>query len=480
MIALVLAGFLVPMLGGVCTLIVPRSWVKGFSQVVAFVAFLCSLLVLIELGQAGQIGSTVDLVSLAGVVAFGIIVDKTSALVGLAMVLVGFLIVVYSTGYLSPGNREHPEPEVKRRYYFFLLVFIGSMAGLVYSSTMIGLLVFFELTGVCSWALIAYYEGLEARKSALKAIVTTQVASLGMYAATAVFFVLSGSFQLSRLASLPDGAKLIIFIGILIAAWGKSAQLPFHFWLPDAMVAPTPISAYLHAASMVNAGVYVFARCLISAGSVPAVIGTVGAVMAVLTMLYGFFMYFPQRDLKRLLAYSTITQLSYIFLALSVSVFGSQLAFDGAVAHIFNHAFAKGLFFLVAGALSYAAGTKMLPSLRGVMGKMPLVGISFAVAMLGVTGVPPFNGFFSKFSILAGGFLAARTNPLLLVLMVVAVLETVGSFAWLFWVFGRSVPGEPSLEVAAATRLAPQIQFALVALCVLTLVSGYFAAAWMG
>jgi hydrogenase-4 component D len=133
-------------------------------------------------------------------------------------------------------------------------------------------------------------------------------------------------------------------------------------------------------------------------------------------------MYFPQRDLKRLLAYSTITQLSYIFLALSVSIFGSKMAFNGAVAHIFNHAFAKGLFFLVAGALSYAAGTKMLPSLKGVMGKMPLVGVCFLVATLGVSGVPPFNGFFSKFSILAGGFQAARTNVLLMVLMVVALL----------------------------------------------------------
>ena len=246
------------------------------------------------------------------------------------------------------------------------------------------------------------------------------------------------------------------------------------------MVAPTPISAYLHAASMVKVGVYIFARCLISAGSVPRVIGTVGAVMAILTMLYGFFMYFPQKDLKRLLAYSTITQLSYIFLALSVSIFGSEMAFNGAVAHIFNHAFAKGLFFLVAGALSYSAGTKMLPSLKGIMSKMPLVGVSFLFATLAVSGVPPFNGFFSKFSMLAGGFMAARADPLLRTLMVIAVLETVGSFAWLFWVFGAAVPGEASAEVSSAARLSPQIQFVLAALAVLTLVSGYFAAVWMG
>lgn len=480
MVALFLASFLIPLLGGVLTLVIPRGWVKVFSQIAAFLAFACSLLILIELAMAGQVAFTADLVPIAGIAVFGVVVDKVSALVGLAVTLVGFLIVVYSTGYLSPENREHPEVEVKHRYYFFLLAFIGSMVGLVYSSTMLGLLVFFELTGICSWGLIGYYDDVKARKAAMKAIITTQVASLGLYVATAVFFLSSGTFKLSALASLTDNTKLIIFFGVLIAAWGKSAQLPFHFWLPDAMVAPTPISAYLHAASMVKVGAYVLARCLISAGHVPHMIGTVGAVMAIITMLYGFLMYFPQKDLKRLLAYSTITQLSYIFLALSISVFGSTMAFNGAVAHIFNHAFAKSLFFLVAGALSYAAGTKMLPSLKGIMSKMPLVGISFLFATLAVSGVPPFNGFFSKFSILAGGFMTARNEPLLMVLMVIAALETIGSFAWLFWVFGEAVPGEASTEVLSATRIPPQIQFVLGALAFLTLMSGYFAAVWMG
>lgn len=479
MVALVIASFLLPFLGGVLTLVIPRNWVRIFSQGVAFLAFLCSLFVLISLGMQGRAASTTDLLYLGSLVVFGVTVDRLSALIGMAVILVGFLIVVYSTGYLSAQNREHAEHDVKRRYYFFLLMFIGSMAGLVYSSTMLGMLAFFELTGVCSWGLIGYYEDAKARRSAMKAIITTQVASLGLYLATAVFFGMSGGFKLEGLAGLTDSAKTLIFAGILIAAWGKSAQLPFHFWLPDAMVAPTPISAYLHAASMVKVGVYIFARALASAGVVPPVVGTIGAVMAVITMLYGFLMYFPQKDLKRLLAYSTITQLSYIFLALSVSIFGSKMAFDGAVAHIFNHAFAKSLFFLVAGALSYTAGTKMLPSLKGIMRRMPLIGICFAFAMLAVSGIPPFNGFFSKFTILAGGFTAAKSNPFLMILMVVAVLETVGSFAWLFWVFGAAVNGEASPEVAAATPLAPQMQFVLVSLAALTLVSGIFAAVWM-
>jgi len=130
--------------------------------------------------------------------------------------------------------------------------------------------------------------------------------------------------------------------------------------------------------------------------------------------------------------------------------------------------------------LSFTTGTRSLPSLRGILGKMPLIGVSFAVAALAVTGVPPFNCFFSKFSIFAGGFEAARAEPLLMVLVVIAILESIGSFAWLFWIFSAAVPGQPSEEVALATPLAPAMQVVLVALAALTLVSGFFAAAWIG
>ena len=138
---------------------------------------------------------------------------------------------------------------------------------------------------------------------------------------------------------LAGAMKTLVLLAILFAGWAKSAQLPLHEWLPDAMSAPTPISAYLHAAALVKVGVYIFARALFAAGTVSDVVGWVGTVMAVATMVYGFLLYLPQTDMKRLLAYSTITQVANIFLGLSVSVFGSQLAFNGAIAHIFNHAF---------------------------------------------------------------------------------------------------------------------------------------------
>jgi hydrogenase-4 component D len=477
---LILASILLPFAGGLLVLVLPKPWIKPFSQGIAGLSALCCLVVFIQFTAAGKEEMVYDLFYLGDVLVFGVVLDKLSILIGMAVGIVGFLIVVYSTGYLSTQNREHAEHEVARRYYCFLLLFVGSMAGVVYSSTMIGLLIFFELTGICSWALIGYYDTDKARRSALKAIIVTQVASLGLYFATAFFFAISGGLALTGIAGLADNAKIIIFVGVLIAGFGKSAQLPFHFWLPDAMVAPTPISAYLHAASMVKVGVYIFARCLVSAETTPETVGWIGAVMAILTIVYGFTMYFPQKDMKKLLAYSTITQLAYIFLGLSFSVFGSSLAFNGAIAHIFNHSFAKSLFFLVAGALAYTTGTRMLPSLRGVLGKMPLVGVAFAVAALAVTGVPPFNCFFSKFTIFGGGFEAAQGNPLLLLIVVIAILESIGSFAWIFWIFSATVPGKASEAVTQATPLAPAMQVTLVTLALLTLVSGFFAAAWIG
>jgi len=476
----ILASILLPFAGGLLTLILPRSWIKFFSVLFALLAGAAGVYVLVVFTQGGKTPEAIDLLYIGQWLVFGVVIDKLSVLIGAALGVVGFLIVVYSTGYLTMQNREHAEKRVERRFYFFLLLFIGSMAGLVFSSTLLGLLIFFELTGVCSWGLIGYYDNEKARKAALKAIITTQIASLGLYAATAFFFALTGGSRLTDMAALADSAKIFIFIGVLIAGYGKSAQLPLHFWLPDAMVAPTPISAYLHAASMVKVGVYIFARCIVSAGNVPQIIGIIGSVLAIITMIYGFAMYFPQKDMKKLLAYSTITQLSYIFLALSFSILGSQLAFNGAVMHIFNHAFAKSLFFLVAGALSFTTGTRMLPSLRGVMKKLPLIGVCFAVAAQAVTGVPPFNAFFSKFSIFAGGFEVAQTNPWVYALVLIAILESVGSFAWIFWVFSSAVPGQPSEEVTASTPLAPAMSFVLVTLATLTLISGIFAAAWIG
>ncbi|WP_240102071.1 hydrogenase 4 membrane subunit [Escherichia coli] len=230
--------------------------------------------------------------------------------------------------------------------------------------------------------MISYYQSDKAQRSALKALLITHIGSLGLYLAAATLFLQTGTFALSAMSELHGDARYLVYGGILFAAWGKSAQLPMQAWLPDAMEAPTPISAYLHAASMVKVGVYIFARAIIDGGNIPHVIGGVGMVMALVTILYGFLMYLPQQDMKRLLAWSTITQLGWMFFGLSLSIFGSRLALEGSIAYIVNHAFAKSLFFLVAGALSYSCGTRLLPRLRGVLHTLPLPGVGFCVAAL--------------------------------------------------------------------------------------------------
>ncbi|AOQ25170.1 NAD(P)H-quinone oxidoreductase subunit 2 [Moorella thermoacetica] len=480
MVEYAVASILIPILGSVLAVIMPGSYVKRISPLFAFLTFASNLLLMIDFSRAGGASITQGLLQFGGMQVLGVTIDKVSVLIGFAVIFMGLLVCVYSLGYMTTSNKEHPVHGGTKRYYAFLLLFIGSMAGLVFSSTIIGLLVFFELTGVCSWGLIGFYDTPAARRAALKALIITHVASIGLYVAAIYLFINSGSFELAALAGLKDTAKVVVFLGILVASWGKSAQLPLHSWLPDAMVAPTPVSAYLHAASMVKVGAYIFARTLLSAGSVPQVIGYIGGIMAIVTLAYGFAMYFPQQDMKKLLAYSTIAQLSYIFLALSISVFGSSMAYKGAVAHIFNHAFAKGLFFLVAGALSYTTGTRMLPQLRGILSKMPLVGVSFAAAALAVGGTPPFNLFFSKFSIFVGGFEAAKNHPIVLLLVLVAVVESVGSFAWLLRWFGTCVMGKPSETVAGAITLPLSMKIVLLLLVVMTLISQYIALVFLG
>lgn len=479
MLDLVLLAIVLPFVGAAITLVSPSRIARWIcvASAGASLAAVCGAVAVFA--RAGRVAESVVLMRVHEVAIWGVTLDRLSLLIGFAVGLVGLFVCVYSLGYMSLANREHPNAG-RPRYFFFMQVFIGAMAGLVFSGTIVGQLFFFEITGACSWGLIGYYESRKALSAAAKALVVTHVGSLGLYFAAAMLFARTGSFELSALAQPGDGAKTAILLGILFAAWGKSAQLPLHTWLPNAMEAPTPVSAYLHAGSMVNIGVYIFARAIFSAGPVPHVVGAVGAIGAAITLVYAFVMYFPQADLKRLLVYSTIAQLSYIFLALSLSIFGSPLAFDGGVAHIFNHAFAKSLFFLVSGSLSYATGTRMLPLLRGILVKLPLVGICFGVAALAIAGVPPMNLFFSKFAIFAGGFEAASHYAPLVVLVLLLIAESVGTFVWFLRKFNFSVLGQPSPEVASAQPLPASMAVALVGLAILTLCSGFVPLAWLG
>ena len=474
-----LTTLLLPFIGALVVSLAPRQTAPMLSTVFALLATIATVALATGFHAAGSEVVDIPLLSAGQIALFGMTVDKISTLILFVVVFLGLLVALYSTGYLTRGNKEHPH-DGSNRYYAFLLIFIGAMSGLVLSSTLLGQLLFFEITGGCSWALISYYQSEKSQRSAMKALLITHVGSLGLYLAAATLFLQTGTFALSALSQLNGSGALIVYGGILFAAWGKSAQLPLQAWLPDAMEAPTPVSAYLHAASMVKVGVYIFARAISEGGQIPEVIGWVGVTMATITLVYGFLMYLPQKDMKRLLAWSTISQLAWIFLALSMSIFGSKMAFNAGIVYIFNHAFAKSLFFLVAGALSYSCGTRMLPRLRGVMRTLPIAGIGFCVAALAITGVPPFNGFFSKFPLFAAGFALSDQHPILLAVMILALVESVASFGWFIYWFGRVVPGEPSEEVAQAAPLPYAMKLVLVILVVMSLCSSVIAAAWIG
>ena len=300
------------------------------------------------------------------------------------------------------------------------------------------------------------------------------------YIGAAFLFAGTGTFALSAISQLDAGMKTVVLLLILFAAWAKSAQFPLYMWLPSAMEAPTPVSAYLHGASMVKVGVCVFARALASAGDIPEIVGWVAIIDAVVTMLFGFLMYLPQKDMKRLLAFSTIAQLAYVFFGLGLSVFGSQMAFNGAVEHIFNHAFTKTLFFLIAGSLSFTLGTRMLPKIQGLMKKYPVTGVGFAVAATAIAGVPPMSTFFSKFQIISGGFAVGASNTVIFVLVCVMVVETVATFAWFLRWMGKVLPGEPSETVAAGQPLPRAMAFVFVVLMIMVVVAGPLSSRWKG
>ncbi|EEU9383851.1 hydrogenase 4 subunit D [Escherichia coli] len=403
---LALTTLMLPFIGALVVSFSPQRRAAEWGVLFAALTTLCMLSLISAFYQADKVAVTLTLVNVGDVALFGLVIDRVSTLILFVVVFLGLLVTIYSTGYLTDKNREHPHNGTNR-YYAFLLVFIGAMS---------------ELHG---------------------------------------------------------DARYLVYGGILFAAWGKSAQLPMQAWLPDAMEAPTPISAYLHAASMVKVGVYIFARAIIDGGNIPHVIGGVGMVMALVTILYGFLMYLPQQDMKRLLAWSTITQLGWMFFGLSLSIFGSRLALEGSIAYIVNHAFAKSLFFLVAGALSYSCGTRLLPRLRGVLHTLPLPGVGFCVAALAITGVPPFNGFFSKFLLFAAGFALSVEYWILLPAMILLMIESVASFAWFIRWFGRVVPGKPSEAVADAAPLPGSMRLVLIVLIVMSLISSVIAATWL-
>ena len=322
---------------------------------------------------------------------FSFRLDGLALLFALLILLIGILIIIYASYYLSSKDSTG-------RFFAYLLMFMGSMLGIVLSENLLQLVVFWELTSLTSFLLISFWQHRQdARQGARMALAITGAGGLALLGGVLMLGNMVGSYQLSDVLAAGDlirGHSLYLptLILVLLGVFTKSAQFPFHFWLPHAMAAPTPVSAYLHSATMVKAGIFLLARLF------PALSGTSEWIWLVssagmMTLLIGAYVALFKHDLKGLLAYSTLSHLGLITLLFG---FSSQLALVAAIFHIINHATFKGSLFMVAGIIDHESGTRDMRKLNGLFRMMPHTAMLAMVAAAAMAGVPLLNGFLSK------------------------------------------------------------------------------------
>ncbi|MBI1784099.1 NADH-quinone oxidoreductase subunit L, partial [Candidatus Sumerlaeota bacterium] len=359
--------------------------------------------------------------------------DQLTAVMLFVVTFVGALVFLYSIGYMrdDPGFN---------RFFAYLSLFAFSMLILVLGDSFPTLFVGWEGVGLCSYLLIGYYLDMPGAPDAgKKAFIVNRVGDAGFLLAMFLIFKHCGTLNIADvIAKSPEvfvyggGAVTATALLLFLGCTGKSAQIPLFIWLPDAMAGPTPVSALIHAATMVTAGVYLVARTSVIFALAPAAMQTV-AVIGALTAFVAGSIALTQRDIKKVLAYSTVSQLGYMFLACGVG------AFSAGIFHVMTHAFFKGCLFLGAGAVIHAVhGNQDLNLMGGLRKKIPLVWLTYAIACLAISGFPPFAGFFSKDEILWRTF--SGPHPFLYIIALATALMTVFySFGALFLYDGEAL-----------------------------------------
>jgi NADH-quinone oxidoreductase subunit L len=470
----VYVAILAPLLAAVLGFATGRRWprtVAAFGVGGTAVSLLAAVVLAVQAdvghAQRAHLGTVPT-----GLIPFGIDLqaDGLAALVSLAVGVVALAVQVYSIGYMRGDPRYSS-------YTGFVSLFTAAMLVVVFADDLFVLLVGWEVMGVCSYFLIGHHwEQPEAQRSAVKAFVVTRLGDVGFLFGIFVLGHGVGTFRISSIVSdalngrIPVHTATVATLLLLCGVVGKSAQFPLHTWLPDAMAGPTPISALIHAATMVAAGIYLVARLYPVFLLAPTTLAVM-AVIACVTMLGAALAAFAQDDIKRVLAYSTVSQLAYMLGALSV---GSATA---ASFHLLTHAAFKALLFLAAGSVIHAVGTNLMPDMGGLRRAMPVTFATMTVGLAALAGLPPFSGFFSKEAVLGAAEEAARHDGpvaswaawlvLLVGLLTVAVTAAYVTRLWLMTFFGAPRGGIAAHESASSMR------WPLVALAVPALLLGF-------
>ena len=405
-----------------------------------------------------------------GVFDLGMTIDPVAMVMMGVITFVSLLVQIYSLGYMRGESRL--------AWYFAVhSLFVASMLGLVLSNNLLVLYVGWELVGICSYLLIGFwYERRSAAEAAKKAFITTRIGDVGLLVGILLLYNKLGTFHIPTIleaveaGELSSGIMTLSAILIFLGAMGKSAQFPLHVWLPDAMEGPTPVSALIHAATMVVAGVYLVARMLPLFEAAPAVSELVIAI-GLITAVMGATMALSSTDLKRVLAYSTVSQIGFMMLALGHG------ALAAAMFHLATHALFKALLFLGAGNVLHAVGEHSDVDIRrlgGLRSRMPVTSVVFVIAALALSGIPPLSGFWSKDEILQG--IWKDGNPATLVITIGAFFLSALYMTRLCWLvfFGKLKPENEAAHEAPFVMTGP-----IALLGILTLVFGFTAPDWL-
>ncbi|KGX87297.1 NADH-quinone oxidoreductase subunit L [Pontibacillus marinus] len=432
------------------------------------VSLILSGVVLLAQMSQGNLIKSVSWLSIGNIeLTVGYLVNPLNAMMLVLVSLVSFLVHIYSMGYMKEDSRLNV-------FYAYLGLFTFAMLALVLSPNLLQIYMFWELVGLGSFLLIGFYfYKKEARQAAKKAFIMTRIGDIGLLIGIILLFWQTGSLELTSIfaaveaGAMEEGMITLIAILIFVGAIGKSGQFPLHSWLPDAMEGPTPVSALIHAATMVAAGVYLVATLFPlyeASETAMLVVATIGAFTAIFAATIALV----QKDLKRVLAYSTVSQLGYMMLALG------SAGYVAGVFHLMTHAFFKALLFLAAGSVIHAVHTQNIEKMGGLWKKMKWTGPLFLIGALAISGFPLLSGFFSKEEILLAAW--GEGHYVLFVLALIAAFLTAFYMFRLFFMVFTS-PAKTNNVVKESPK---SMTFPMIVLGALAVVAGYLNTPWFG